>query len=34
MRQTPDDRREIQVADPFGNLLRFSGNNPPGTANA
>ena len=32
-RQTQDDRREIQITDPFGNLLRFSENNPPGTAN-
>jgi catechol 2,3-dioxygenase-like lactoylglutathione lyase family enzyme len=28
--ETPDDRRELQVTDPFGNLLRFSENNPPG----
>ena len=33
VRQTPDDRREIQVTDPFGNRLRFSENNPPGTSN-
>ena len=32
-RQTPDDRRELQVTDPFGNRLRFSENNPPGTSN-
>ncbi len=32
-RKTQDDRREIQITDPFGNLLRFSENNPPGTAN-
>lgn len=31
--RTPDDRREIRITDPFGNLLRFSENNPPGTAN-
>lgn len=33
IRQTPDDRRELQVADPFGNRLRFSENNPPGISN-
>ena len=33
LRATPDDRREIQITDPFGNVLRFSENNPPGTAN-
>jgi hypothetical protein len=27
---TPDDRRELQVSDPFGNWLRFSENNGPG----
>jgi hypothetical protein len=32
-RQTPDDRRELQVTDPFGNRLRFSENNRPGTSN-
>ena len=32
-RQTPDDRRELQVTDPFGNRLRFSENNPPGASN-
>ena len=32
-RATPDDRREIQITDPFGNLVRFSENNPPGTVN-
>jgi hypothetical protein len=32
--QTPDDRREIHVRDPFGNRLRFSENNPPGRANS
>ena len=31
-RTTPDDRREIQITDPFGNRLRFSENNPPGIA--
>lgn len=30
---TADDRREIQITDPFGNVLRFSENNPPGKAN-
>jgi hypothetical protein len=30
---TPDDRREIQITDPFGNRLRFSENNSPGMAN-
>lgn len=29
---TPDDRRELQVSDPFGNWLRFSENNPPGVS--
>ena len=33
IRRTPDDRREIQVVDPFGNRLRFSENNPPGISN-
>lgn len=33
LRATPDDRREIQVIDPFGNVLRFSENNPPGRVN-
>ena len=33
MRATPDDRREIQITDPFGNILRFSENNPPGRVN-
>ena len=33
LRATPDDRREIQVTDPFGNVLRFSENNPPGMVN-
>lgn len=27
---TPDDRRELQVSDPFANWLRFSENNSPG----
>ncbi len=30
---TADDRRELQITDPFGNVLRFSENNPPGTVN-
>lgn len=33
VRHTPDDRSEFQVTDPFGNRLRFSENNPPGTTN-
>jgi hypothetical protein len=33
LRETQDDRRELQVTDSFGNVLRFSENNPPGTAN-
>jgi hypothetical protein len=33
VRHTPDDRSELQVTDPFGNRLRFSENNPPGTSN-
>lgn len=33
VRHTPDDRRELQVTDPFGNRLRFSENNPPGASN-
>ena len=33
LRATPDDRWEIQVTDPFGNVLRFSENNPPGRVN-
>ena len=33
VRQTPDDRWELQVTDPFENRLRFSENNPPGTFN-
>jgi hypothetical protein len=33
LRATPDDRREIQITDPFGNVLRFSENNPPGKVN-
>lgn len=32
VRHTPDDRTELQITDPFGNRLRFSENNPPGTA--
>ena len=32
VRQTPDDRSELHVTDPFGNRLRFSENNPPGTS--
>lgn len=32
VRHTPDDRRELQVEDPFGNRLRFSENNPPGVS--
>jgi hypothetical protein len=32
LRQTPDDRREIQVTDALGNRLRFSENNPPGVS--
>lgn len=32
VRHTPDDRTELLVTDPFGNRLRFSENNPPGTA--
>ena len=32
VRQTPDDRREIQVTDPLGNRLRFSENNPSGAS--
>jgi hypothetical protein len=32
-RATADDRREIQITDPFGNVLRFSENNPPGMVN-
>lgn len=31
--ETGDDRRELQVTDPFGNTLRFSENNPAGVAN-
>ena len=31
--ETPDDRRELHVIDPFGNRLRFSENNPPGVSN-
>jgi hypothetical protein len=30
VRHTRDDRSELQIADPFGNRLRFSENNPPG----
>ncbi len=33
VRQTPDDRSELHVTDPFGNRVRFSENNPPGTSN-
>ena len=33
VRQTPDDRSELQITDPFGNRLRFSENNPPGISN-
>ena len=29
---TPDDRRELQVSDPFGNWLRFSENNASGVS--
>jgi catechol 2,3-dioxygenase-like lactoylglutathione lyase family enzyme len=32
IRFTPWDSREFEVADPFGNLLRFWENNPPGVA--
>lgn len=32
IRFTPSDSREFQVQDPFGNLLRFRENNPPGLA--
>ena len=32
IRFTPWDSREFQVTDPFGNLLRFWENNPPGVA--
>lgn len=32
IRFTPWDSREFQVHDPFGNLLRFWENNPPGVA--
>ncbi len=34
VRNTPDDRTELLVTDPFGNRLRFSENNPPGTAHS